>query len=152
MKVKSFSYKKGISLPKIKSLNLSEEAAEKLPAKDKIFVPVRQVKGMTPQPVVIKGDKVSVGSVLARVGDNVVYAPVSGIVEEVVSMPSVYGGVCNTIVINNDGKNTTKPWFTSQEYYSKEELINNIKIAKNLGRFLSPFAVLHYLSLTLLHK
>lgn len=128
MKIKAFSYIKGIKLPKIKSLKTSEEV-KSLEEPSVVYVSVKQIKGLIPKPVVVKGDKVKVGTTLACVGDNYIYSPVSGTVMEVKKLPSVYGSITDAIVIENDKKGTVLPFIEVQDAYSKEELFTAIKKA-----------------------
>lgn len=118
MKVKSLSYKKGISLPKIKSILTSEEP-KNIEAPKIVYISVKQVKGLVPRPVVVSGDKVKIGTVVAVSGNNNVYSTVSGVVLKVVKMPSVHGGACDTIVIENDFKDEKEMFCTPGEVPSE---------------------------------
>lgn len=127
MKIKVFSYKKGITLPKIKSLTVNTEAAQELAAPNYVYVSCKQIKGLLPKPVVVKGDKVKIGSVIARVGDNVIYSPVSGEVQGIEALPSVYGSIIDNVVIKNDKKDKTELLISPKENYNKEELLEALR-------------------------
>lgn len=127
MKVKSYPYRKGIKLPKIKSF-ISNEEPKVLSAPKLVYISVKQVKGLTPKAVVVGGDKVKIGTVVAVSGNNSVYSTVSGKVVEIVKRPSVYGGVCDTIVIENDFKDEKELFFNPQEL-SADKFFDVIKKA-----------------------
>lgn len=127
MKIRTFSYSKGINLPKIKSLNLSEGEIEILPDPEFVYVPLKQVKSISPKSTVVKGDKVKINTSVASVGENHVYSSVSGEVTEVVSLPSIYGGLTECVVIKNNNKNSKESWFKPQKFYKKEELLEILK-------------------------
>ena len=125
MKVKSLSYKKGISLPKIKSITASQEV-KRLEAPKYVYISVKQAKGVLPKPIVVVGDHVKIGSLVASYGDNKVYSTVSGDVVKVEPMPSVYGGLVDTIVIENDYKDE-KELICSPGETSSEGIFQAIK-------------------------
>lgn len=127
MKVKSLSYKKGISLPKIKSITKSD-VVKVLDAPKFVYISVKQAKGILPKPIVVVGDNVKIGSLVASYGDNKVYSTVSGKVVKVEPMASVYGGLVDTIVIENDFKDD-KELICSPGETSTEGIFQAIKDA-----------------------
>ena len=104
MKIKSFSYRKGIKLPGLYKQKKEELKCINIDAPKRVYISVKQVRGPLPVVSVAVNDVVKIGSVVAVNGDNKVFSSVSGVVEKVVQMQSVYGDYCSTVVIKNDFK------------------------------------------------
>ena len=123
MKIKSCSYSKGVInfAPSIKSYADITTIAVEEP--DVVYIPTRQMKGHLPIVVATKGDEVKIGTRLAVSGNNIVCSTVSGLVEDVVTLPSVYGGATEVVVIKNNHKNDAEPLVkNSLEESSAEDL------------------------------
>lgn len=104
MKKKSYSYFSGIKNFAPQKKSYSEISTVAVEEPDFVYVPTKQMKGPEPVVVVTKGDNVKIGSRVAISGNSVVYSPVSGMVERVEVIPSVFGGTTNVVVIANDHK------------------------------------------------
>jgi len=77
------------------------------PLPSKVIIPVRQHIGAPCSPVVVKGDLVKKGQVIARVDAFVssnVHASISGKVIDVAEYPHPVFGKCLAVVIENDGQ------------------------------------------------
>lgn len=101
MKIKSCSYNKGIKLssPIKKFSDISTIAVE---SPEKVFIPTRQIKGVDTSVVVTKGEEVKIGTKLAVYDKNAIVSSVSGIVEDIITMPSIFGGTNEVVVIKNN--------------------------------------------------
>ncbi len=86
----------------------SEKAVEDFPAQDILVVPMAQHIGAPCQPLVKKGDTVTVGQ---KIGDGTglctpIHAPVSGTVKAVEPRPHTSGTTMMSVVIQNDHQDT----------------------------------------------
>ena len=102
---------------------------------DKVLIPVKQIKGVAPSVVVTKGERVKKGTRVAVSGDKVILSSVSGVVEEITTTASVYGGQTEVVVIKNDKKE-------SQELFKKFNL--NSDDASMLMLPLKRFSIVDY--------
>ena len=108
MEVKSYKYKRGVRLLE-KSPYIVSEGTETLGLSRYIFVPLKQFKGPTPLIMIEVGEEVSVGSILAKGRTCVILSPVSGNVVAIEKRPSIYGGVCDHIIIETGREETYFP-------------------------------------------
>ena len=129
MKIKSCSYSRGVEnfAPRIKSYSEITTIAVEEP--DIVYIPTKQMKGHLPIVVVTKGDEVKIGTRLAVSGNNIVCSTVSGLVEDVVTLPSVYGGATEVVVIKNNHKNDKEKFTTHTIEETSEELTLAAKVA-----------------------
>lgn len=129
MKIKSCSYSRGVEnfAPRIKSYSEITTIAVEEP--DIVYIPTKQMKGHLPIVVVTKGDEVKIGTRLAVSGNNIVCSTVSGLVEDVVTLPSVYGGSTEVVVIKNNHKNDKEEFTTHTIEETSEELTLASKVA-----------------------
>lgn len=105
MKIKSYSYNRGIKNPAPKLKNLSSFNEINIEDPELIYIPIKQIKGIVPSIVVTKGEKVKRGTRIAVSGDKVILSSVSGVVQDIITTASVYGGQTDVVVIKNDMKN-----------------------------------------------
>lgn len=98
MKVKSYKYDKGITVSTDLSYKLIDETAT-LGTPKYIFVPLKQYKGAPPVIMIEVGEEVYVGSILAKGRTCSILSPATGKVVAIEKRPSVYGGVCDHIII-----------------------------------------------------
>ncbi len=90
----------------------AEKETRYLPLAEKLFIPMVQHIGAPCTPLVQPGDTVYVGQ---PIGDNTqglcapIHSSVSGVVEQVLPMPSYNGRTVDTVVIVPDGKQTDDP-------------------------------------------
>lgn len=143
MKIRSCSVKSGIKLnePQIKSLSDVMVIAVENP--DKIYVPTKMMKGITPSIIVSRGDEVKIGTRLAVGGKNTIVSPVSGVVEGIVEVPSVYGGTTSAVVIENN-------FLETREQFPKFDLTN--ASTRELLDALGEVSIVDYDGRTLLNK
>ena len=104
MKIVKFDYFKGIKFRSSSKGTKKLEVIE-LPAPQRVCISVKQSKGMLPTTIVSVGDSVKEGTVIAKSNQSFVHSSISGKVVEVSKQTSIYGGVCDHIVIENDGAN-----------------------------------------------
>ena len=104
MKIKSYSYHRGIKNLSPKITSLAEFNELTLAEPDRVFIPIKQIKGASPSVVVTKGERVKKGTRVAVSGDKVILSSVSGVVEDVILASSVYGGQTEVVVIKNNHK------------------------------------------------
>lgn len=106
MNIKSYSYNRGIKNLTPKLTNLSSFNELTINDSQLIYIPIKQIKGIVPSIVVSRGEKVKKGTRIAVSGDKVILSSVSGVVEDIITTASVYGGQTEVVVIKNDMKNT----------------------------------------------
>lgn len=129
MKIKYCSYKSGIKVkPQVKKYSKISTIAVESP--EKVWIPTKQIKNVTANVVVTKGEEVKIGSRLAVLDEDVIVSPVSGIVEDVVKMPSVFGGENDVVVIKNNFMETMEE-FQKFDYSAvdRNKLIDALKVA-----------------------
>ena len=112
MEIKSYKYNKGIKFEE-KSPYVVVEGTETLGVPQYIFVPLKQFKGAIPLLMVEIGERVHVGSVLAKGRTGVILSPATGEVVAVEKRPSAHGGVCDHVIIATS---------TEDRYYRLPEL------------------------------
>ena len=120
-----------------KELSKDKPIKEVLPKGDLVY-PVSQHIGAPAKPIVEKGDHVLVGQKIAEAGGFVsapIYATVSGTVKGIEKRRLATGGMCDSIIVENDGLYEegemlpTKPL----EELTTEEKINLIREAGVVG-------------------
>jgi Na+-translocating ferredoxin:NAD+ oxidoreductase subunit C len=111
----------------------ANKSIEMAPIPDKVFIPVRQHIGAPASPVVKKGDLVKKGQLIAKSGGFVssnIHSSISGEVVDIGMYPHSGFGMCQSIVIKNDGKDEWMegiPLIRNFEDLSEDEIINIIK-------------------------
>ena len=106
----AFSFFGGIH-PKENKHYAEHQPIQEFPEPDLLVIPMSQHIGAPCQPLVKKGDKVTVGQ---KIGDNQglcvpVHAPVSGTVKVVETRPHTSGTLMMSVVIENDHQKTLCP-------------------------------------------
>lgn len=107
MNIKSYKYKKGVELQKINPYIERPETVT-LPVPAVLAVPLKQYKGVLPSIMVEEGERVEVGSVLAKGRTNTIYSPSAGTIIGFEKRPSVFGGSCLHILIERSESNVVK--------------------------------------------
>ncbi|MEE0840258.1 MAG: electron transport complex subunit RsxC [Acutalibacteraceae bacterium] len=114
----------GTHLPHHKNTSLCESVF--LPTPDKVIIPMRQHIGAACEPVVKKGDKVYVGTLIGDI-DRLVSAPVhssvSGTVEKIDKILMPDGQYVDAVFIDSDGEMTPDPKLKAPVIKTKEDLI-----------------------------
>ena len=129
----AFSFFGGIH-PKENKHYSEKQKVQEFPAPDELVIPMQQHIGAPCQPLVKKGDYVTVGQ---KIGDNQglcvpVHASVSGTVKAIEMRPHTSGMMSMSVVITNDHQYTLRPDITprTQEEVDKltaEELMAIIR-------------------------
>lgn len=109
-----------------------------MPPPARVAIPLRQHIGAPCRPLVKAGDAVRMGQ---KIGDGEglcvpVHASVSGVVEAIEDRPHPGGGLCLSVVIKNDFRDTPDPAMKPRpnpEKLSPEELIDIIHQAGLVG-------------------
>ena len=135
----AFSFFGGIH-PKENKWYAEKHPVHQFPEPDILVIPMSQHIGAPCQPLVKKGDMVTMGQ---KIGDNQglcvpVHAPVSGKVRAVEMRPHTSGTMVLSVVIENDHQDTLCPDITPRtrqeaEKLSPEELMNIIREAGIVG-------------------
>lgn len=127
MKIKSYSYNRGIKnpAPQLTSFSLIKEIS--VPEPERVRIPVKQIKGVSPSVVVTRGERVKKGTRLAVSGDKVILSSVSGVVEKVYQGASIYGGQSEIISIISDNKNEQELFKKYEEDSSAEQLMMSLR-------------------------
>ncbi len=97
---------------------------EPLPPPPILQVPMLQHLGAPSKPIVQKGDKVSVGQLIAEAGGPVsacAHSPVSGVVKAITEGISATGRPTPVIEIENDGQNTPANLLQSRPDWTSEQ-------------------------------
>ncbi|MCR5102146.1 MAG: electron transport complex subunit RsxC [Butyrivibrio sp.] len=120
-----------------KDLTKDKPIREILPKGDLVY-PVSQHIGAPAKPIVAKGDHVLVGQKIAEAGGFVsapVYATVSGTVKAIEPRRLATGGMCNSIIVENDGLYEEIEWpeVKPLEELTTEEKINLVREAGVVG-------------------
>ena len=121
----------GVSLPHRK--DTAESSSVKMPAPDKVVIPMQQHIGAPCTPCVKKGDTVYVGT---KIGDSEskisapIHSSVSGVVDSIGSLLLPSGAVCQTVIINSDGLMISDPELKPQTVETPEQLV---KAARDSG-------------------
>ena len=135
----AFSFFGGIH-PKENKWYAEKHPVQVFPDPDILVIPMSQHIGAPCQPLVKKGDQVTMGQ---KIGDNQglcapVHAPVSGTVKAVEMRPHTSGTMMMSVVIENDHQQTLCPDITPRnqaevDKLSGEELMNIIREAGVVG-------------------
>ena len=120
-----------------KDLTKDKPIREVLPKGDLVY-PVSQHIGAPAKPVVAVGDRVLTGQLIAEAGGFVsapVYATVSGTVKAIEPRRLATGGMCNSIIVENDGKYEEIDWpdVKPVEEMTAEEKIEAVRKAGIVG-------------------
>lgn len=109
---------------------------ELFPEGEMVF-PLSQHIGAPAVPVVVKGDHVLAGQLIAEAGGFVsanIHASVSGTVKAIEPRTLATGGKCNAIIIENDGEYKEVEYTTSKfEDLTKDQIREKIKAAGVVG-------------------
>ena len=127
MKIKSYSYNRGIKNPAPKLTSFSEIKEVFVPEVETVKIPVKQIKGVMPSVVVTRGERVKRGTRLAVSGDKVILSSVSGVVESVYEGASVYGGQTEIVSIVSDDENKQELFKKYEETSSPEQMMMSLK-------------------------
>ena len=103
MKIVKFDYFKGIKIRPFKRGAMQSDIVELLSPK-RVCISVKQSKGMIPTTIVSVGDTVKEGTIIAKSNQTFIHSSISGKVVEISKQPSIYGGVCDHIIIENDNQ------------------------------------------------
>ena len=135
----AFSFFGGIH-PKENKWYAEDHPVQVFPEPDILVIPMSQHIGAPCQPLVKKGDTVTIGQ---KIGDNQglcvpVHAPVSGKVKAVEMRPHTSGTMMMSVVIENDHQDTLCPDITNRtqeevEKLTPEELMSIIREAGIVG-------------------
>lgn len=127
MKIKSGKYGYGIkNIDKGYSCELAPVFCAQ-ENQERVYVPAKQIKGVNCSVVVKKGEKVKIGSRLMVNGNNCITSPVSGVMEEILTELSCYGGKTEVVVIKNDYKNDQTTFPKNDISADKVTLLSNLK-------------------------
>ena len=132
IKGKAFPY--GTHIPDRKELTSNLEI-EQMPAPERVYVCTSQHIGAPSECVVAIGDKVKIGSLIAKACGAVsanVYSSVSGTVEEITDLVNGMGQKQKYVVIKNDFLDECE-YFDDIETLDKEHIVERIKLAGIVG-------------------
>ena len=106
--------------------------------KGDLVYPVSQHIGAPAKPIVAVGDHVLVGQKIAEAGGFVsapIYSTVSGTVKAIEPRRLATGGMCDSIIVENDGAYTEVEWpkLTPWEEISVQERIDRVREAGVVG-------------------
>lgn len=131
------TFKGGIHPYDGKELSKDKPITE-LKAEDIMVFPLSQHIGAPAKPVVIKGENVRRGQMIAEAGGFVsapIYSSVSGIVKAIEPRKVASGDMVMSVVIENDGRNVEEEYEKVEhpEELSKEEILAKIQNAGIVG-------------------
>ena len=120
-----------------KELTKDKPIKEVLPKGDLVY-PVSQHIGAPAKPIVQKGDRVLVGQKIAEAGGFVsapIYATVSGTVKGIEKRRLATGGMCDSIIVENDGLYEEGPMIPVKplEEMTPKEIIDIVREAGVVG-------------------
>lgn len=129
-----YTFKGGAHVREYK--NTSGCAIEKMPAPEKVYIPMSQHIGAHCKPIVAVGDLVTYGQMIGVVEGGLgcpVHSSVSGKVSAIESIKNAHGMAIETIVIENDGAYTLcsdiKPFPKTLEEATTEEIVEMVRLA-----------------------
>lgn len=138
--MKTLTFKRGVHPPDGKSFTSDKPIQIILPKENaEIVLPVSQHIGAPCEPIVAKGDHVLLGQKIADSKGFVsapIHSPVSGTVKDIKPMLTPSGGMCNSIIIENDGLMEWAPELGKDKDYktfSKEKILQKIHDAGIVG-------------------
>lgn len=138
--MQALTFKRGIHPPDGKEFTDDKEIKIIMPKEKALLtIPMSQHLGAPCEPLVKKGDRVLLGQKIADSGAFVsapIHATVSGTVTDIKPMLVPNGNLCNSIIIENDGKFEEDPSLGKvKDYnsYSKEEILSLIREAGVVG-------------------
>ena len=121
----------GVKLPHLK--NTAEKESVLLDNIEQVIIPIKQHIGTPCKPLVKKGDKVFVGTLIGdgKAADSTpIHSSVSGQVLRIKTITLSDGNKCRAVVINSDGQMTPDPELKGKEITSADELV---KAARDCG-------------------
>lgn len=124
----------GASVPHEKAT--SEMATVQMPVPKNVVIPMSMHIGAPAQPVVKKGDRVYVGTLIGQAGGFVsanIHSSVSGTVVGVAPMRMVNGAVCQAVAIESDGQQTVDPACQPPVVNDKDSLLQAIQACGLVG-------------------
>lgn len=127
-------YLKGVHLPHRK--NTARMIPIRMPAPEKVVIPMAMHIGSPATPIVKAGDKVSVGTLIGEQNGFVsspVYSSVSGTVSKVDEILLSSGKTAPAVIIDSDGGMTPDSSVTPPMVSNREDLINAIKKSGIVG-------------------
>lgn len=125
---------RGIHIPHYK--NTAGTKAVRMPAPDKVVIPMDMHIGAPSKPVVKVGDKVAVGQLIAEAGGFVsapVHASVSGTVVEIGDFTGARGNTSTAITIRSDGQMTKCESIAPPVVTSYEEFVQAVRDSGLIG-------------------
>ena len=125
---------KGVHVPHRK--NTSDMSPVKMGAPKNVIIPTSMHIGAPAVPVVKKGDKVAVGTLIAEAGNGLsspIYSGVSGTVNGITDLLMADGRTVPAITIEADGEQTVCETITPPTIGDKAELIKAIKDSGIVG-------------------
>lgn len=125
---------KGVHVPHRK--NTSDMSPVKMGAPKNVIIPTSMHIGAPAVPVVKKGDKVTVGTLIAEAGNGLsspIYSGVSGTVSGITDLLMADGRTVPAITIEADGEQTVCETITPPTIGDKAELIKAIKDSGIVG-------------------
>ena len=131
------TFKGGIHPKDGKELSKDKPICPFKPQKEMAYL-VSQHIGAPAKPIVKKGDRVLAGQMIAEAGGFVsapVYASVSGTVKTIEPRLTATGGMCNAIIVDNDGQYESVEFSGNDhpEQLSKHEILKLIQNAGVVG-------------------
>ncbi|MGN0334172.1 MAG: electron transport complex subunit RsxC [Lachnospiraceae bacterium] len=132
-----FTFYGGIFLQEHKKETKDSNIIEVLPGKELVF-PLSQHQGTPAEPVVVPGDRVYGGQLIAEAGRGIsapVHSSVSGVVKAIEERLTVKGAMETCIVIENDERYKTVDYgdFVEADDLTNEEIIRKIREAGVVG-------------------
>ncbi len=127
-------YLKGVHLPHRK--NTANSVPVKMPVPKSVTIPTVMHIGAPAMPIVKKGDKVNVGTLIAEAGNDIsspIHSSVSGTVTEVLDLLMSNGSTAPAIKIKADGEQTVDDSIQIPNITDRVELVKAIKNSGVVG-------------------
>ena len=124
----------GIHVPHRK--NTSKCVPVRMPAPEKVMIPVSMHIGAPAKPVVKAGDEVKVGQLIAEASGFVsspVYASVSGKVKKIEDILLFHGGTCPAVIIESDGEQALYEGIAAPKVTDKNEFLEAVRNSGVVG-------------------
>lgn len=125
------TFKGGVHPFEGKELSKDKPVQEYMPQGEMVYL-LSQHIGAPACPVVKKGERVLVGQKIAEAGGFVsspIHSSVSGTVKKIEPRLNAQGGMCNAVIVENDGQYEEVEYQEAKNWdsLSKEEILNRIK-------------------------
>lgn len=131
---KIFSKTGGVAVAHMK--NTKDCVPVKMPAPEKVLIPMRQNMGAECEPVVKPGDLVKIGDVLGNTDAFIgapVHSSVSGKVAGIEEFIGADGNVCKAVLITNDGENAVSETVKAPSVSTKDEFVAAVRASGLVG-------------------